>query len=107
MGSPQEKYLQPPPRSFFVVVLLWRLLLLYPFVNNSSVSPNSSSSRHGKKEPNCILIRTPWNPKDANAGNNLTRYVPTNAASNRIKNALQKDSVTKNVRVAGVEVEHD
>jgi hypothetical protein len=74
------------------------------FTNDSSVSPNSSASRQGKKEPNCIRISTPWNPTDANAGSNLTRYLPTNAASNRIKDALQNDSATQNVRVAGIGV---
>jgi hypothetical protein len=74
------------------------------FANNSSVSPNSSASQQGKREPNCIRISTPWNPTDANVGNNLTRYLPTNAASNRIKDVLQKDSATQNVRVAGIGV---
>jgi uncharacterized protein YoxC len=72
------------------------------FPNNSSVSPNSSASRQEKRKPFCVRISTPWNPSDTNAGDNLARYQPLNAASNRIKEALQEDNATQNVQVAGV-----
>src|SRR5947209_13976787 len=73
-------------------------------VSERPTAPNRNlpQSANSQKEPNCIRITAPLNPTDTDAADSFTRYLPTNAACNRIKDALQKDNATKNVRVAGI-----
>jgi hypothetical protein len=78
--------------------------------NNPSGSSSSSTRINDtfrpREEPNCIRISTaqtqPTTGPDSLRTNTLTRYLPANAASNRIQEALQEDETTRNAQVAGV-----
>jgi hypothetical protein len=89
-----------PPSSFVPSSRSWASVAAS---GATSTTYNTSQSSGGpKNEPNCVRIVVPPNRPDTNEGTTLTRHLPTNAAYNRIKEALDNDMATQNAQLAGI-----
>ena len=55
-----------------------------------------------KGDPTCVRITVPLDPPNTGSEDTLTRYLPTNAAFNRVQEALQKDDATHDAQLAGI-----